>query len=292
MASMLKRLSRWVRGAANAASAAQQGPPGAAPTQAAILEQYIRTTPSAQNALDVFKDEWWSALPPPFNGLRAGALPVYDDPRIHWALETLGGVAGLSVLELGPLEGGHTYMLEKAGARTVVAIEASTRAFLKCLIVKEILGLERSRFVLGDFEEYLRDPPERFEAVIASGVLYHVRNPVELIHNLARVTDRLFIWTHYYDKERVARIPHIASRISAGKPAEHAGFAHSVHRYNYGDFLDTNRFAGGSEEYSQWLNRDDLVGALRHAGFDEVVIGHDDVEHVNGPSISLVARRT
>ena len=83
----------------------------------------------------------------------------FDDGRIQFAVGRFGGVQGLSILELGPLESGHPYMLQKAGAREIVAVEANTRAYLKCLIAKEVLGLEAAHFTLGDFEEYLRAPP-------------------------------------------------------------------------------------------------------------------------------------
>ena len=270
--------------------------PQAAPSagsRAAILDEYVRVAPDPQKALDIFKGDWWSSLPAPWSNLQAGSLPLFDDGRIHWAIEALGGVSERTVLELGPLEAGHTYMLEKAGARSIVAIEANTRAFLKCLIASEIVGLQRARFLLGDFEEYLRaGGGERFDAVIASGVLYHVRQPVELIHNIGRITDRVFIWTQYYVKERLAAIPHMAHRFGESRLAEHEGFRHTLHRYNYGDFLDTTRFAGGSEEHSHWLSRDDLLGALRHAGFDDVRIGEEEIGHANGPAISLVAIRS
>jgi hypothetical protein len=280
---VIHKLARWLR------APSLRQPAG---ERAAILDVYVRKAPSPQNALDVFKGEWWSALPPLAGaGLKAGELPVWADDRIEWAIEALGGVQGRNVLELGPLEGGHTWMLEQAGAASVLAIEANTRAFLKCLIYKEVAGLRRSRFVLGDFEDYLRESTERFDAVIACGVLYHMRNPVELIHNLARVADRVFIWTHFYESERLARIEHMRHRFPGGEPAEHAGFRHTLHRYQYGDFLNTTRFAGGSDEYSNWLSREDLLGALRHAGFTEIVVGKEELDHTNGPCISLAARR-
>ena len=49
-------------------------------------------------------------------------------------------MAGKTVLELGPLEGAHTYQLHQRGAN-IVAVEASKQAYLKCLITKEIVGL-------------------------------------------------------------------------------------------------------------------------------------------------------
>ena len=247
--------------------------------------------PSAQNALDLFKGDWWSRLPGQWYPLNAGHLPLFLDPRIKWAIKALGGVKGKSVLELGPLEGGHTYVLEQAGAASVLAIEASAKAFMKCLVVKEIVGLPRSHFLLGDFEAYLRGEPARFDAVIASGILYHLRNPVELIVNLARATDQVYLWTHYYDRDAIARLSTMAHRFVEPREHTHAGFRHTIHPYNYLDFLDTTRFAGGSEAFSHWLGREDLLGALRHAGFTQIEIGEEEPGHDNGPSISLVARR-
>jgi SAM-dependent methyltransferase len=262
-----------------------------AAARASILDQYVHDAPSPQIALDLFKGDWWSSFPGRWAHLQAGSTPLYDDPRIKWATQALGGVEGKRVLELGPLEGGHTYLLEAAGAREVVAIEASARAYLKCLIAKEVVGLTRSRFLFGDFEAYLRGEPERYDAIIACGVLYHLRDPVELIHNLARVTDRIYLWTQYFMRENVAAIPHMKDRFPGSHEAEYEGFRYTANRYEYGNFLDTTRFAGGSEEYSHWLSRDDLLGALRHAGFNEIVIHEDDLKHPNGPCISLAAIR-
>jgi SAM-dependent methyltransferase len=282
---MLRKLAARLRG-----HAPVPAPPGPAP-RAPILDQYVRSAPSEANAVNVFKGEWWSALPGRLAGVPAGNLPLFDDKRMHWAIQTLGGVAGRSVLELGPMEAGHTWMLEQAGAASIVAIEANSRCFLKCLIVKEVVGLHKARFLHGDFEEYLRGPAERFDAVIASGVLYHMRNPVELLQNIARVTDRVFIWSHYYAAEPIEAIPHMRHRFGTHTEGEHGGFRHTLHRYQYGDFLDTNRFSGGTEDFSNWLSREDLLAALRHVGFTDIVIGEEEVVHTNGPCMSLVARR-
>jgi len=50
---------------------------------------------------------------------------------------------GKKVLELGPLEGAHTYMLEKAGG-DVLSIEGNHGAYIRCLIVKNFYGLKLS----------------------------------------------------------------------------------------------------------------------------------------------------
>src|SRR5262245_33426009 len=133
------------------------GGPALSGGKAHILDSYVRAAPSPQNALDIFKGEWASLLPAPLSALRAGPLPLFDDPRISRFLSQIGGVAGKSVLELGPLEGGHSYMIDRAGASSIISVEANTRAFMKCLIVKELVGLPRVQFLCGDFVAYLEE---------------------------------------------------------------------------------------------------------------------------------------
>src|SRR5690349_6333313 len=112
-----------------------------------IQDVYIRTAPSAQNAVDIFRGEWSSQLPATLQGeAKAGDTPLFEDDRIKWAIEQFGGATNFTALELGPLEGGHSYMLERQGATSVLAIEANVRAYLKCLITKELLGLKKVTF--------------------------------------------------------------------------------------------------------------------------------------------------
>lgn len=58
----------------------------------------------------------------------------------------LGAFVGKTRLELVPLEGGHSYMLQKMGVKKIIAIEANSRAFLKCLCIKEIFDLNKVEF--------------------------------------------------------------------------------------------------------------------------------------------------
>ena len=73
-----------------------------------VSKKYVWKYPSDQNALDIFKGEWTSKLPGSYADLHAGDLTLFHDPRVTWAMERLGGVRGLKILELGPLEGGHS----------------------------------------------------------------------------------------------------------------------------------------------------------------------------------------
>ncbi len=259
---------------------------------AKILDTYSTELPSQQNALNIFEGDWTSRLPTPWDHLRAGSTPLFEDPRAEWAVRQLGGVQDLDVLELGPLEAGHSYFLERRGARSVLAIEGNMRAYLRCLVVKEILGFRAVRFLCGDFREFLRTTDRNFDLVFASGVLYHMTDPVQLIADIARVTRRVYLWTHYYDAEIVGRNEVIHKRLSKGQPRENQGFAYKLHSYDYDIALGWTGFCGGAATSCAWLPREAILGALAHFGFDKVDISFEDPNHPNGPCFSLAATRT
>lgn len=257
-----------------------------------ILDEYVTLTPNPQNALDIFKGEWSSKLPEPLANLRAGSVPLFEDSRIEWCVAQLNGIEGKTVLELGPLEAGHTYMLERFGAAEIVSIEANTRAYLKCLIVKELLALTRTSFLCGDFIEYLQNNQTKFDVCIASGVLYHMRNPAELIALAAKASDQIFIWTHYYNQAIISKNPNLAHKFSSGVPNEYAGFQHTLYRQEYKAALEWTGFCGGKEVFSHWLNRDDIIACLRHFGLNDIQINFEAPDHPNGPSFALTAVRS
>ena len=76
-------------------------------------------------------------------------------------------------------------MLQKLGANTITSIESNKCAFMKCLSVKEIFNLNRVHFKLGNFIPFLESTNEKFDAVIASGILYHMTEPVSVLTKMA-----------------------------------------------------------------------------------------------------------
>lgn len=256
-----------------------------------ILDAYVKAAPSAQTAIDIFKGEWASHFPGALGvPVEAGWIPLFEDGRIDWGVDELGGINGFRVLELGPLEGGHSYMLEMHGAASVLSIEANTRAYLKCLIAKELLDMKRVRFLCGDFVEYLKNSSEQFDMILSSGVLYHMRNPVELIGLLAAHTNRAFLWTHYYD-ERIQSDQNLRHKFPSQAPAEVNGFQHTLYRQEYQASLNHPGFCGGNEDFSNWLSRRELLNCLSYFGFKDVRTGYDQPDHPHGPSLALVATK-
>ena len=259
------------------------------------FKHFFGVAPSDQNALDLFAGEWSSQPPASRPELKAGATPLFDDPRIAWANHRLtemglaGGVTARDVLELGPLEGGHTYLLDRLGAKSITAVEANARAYLKCLIAKETFGMPQAHFLLGDCLEYLRQTERHFDVGIACGILYHLTNPVELLELLARRCDSIYLWTVFFDPEFVAQNPVPGAKFSEALSMETAGFKHTVHRFNYGPSLDWKGFCGGGEVYSYWMEKEEILGALRQFGFSEF---RTEVHpNVHGSALMVAARK-
>ena len=219
--------------------------------------------------------------------LRSGPHPLFTlDMRPRHAARLLGindRFDGMRVLELGPLEGAHTYQLEKLGAASILAIEANADAFLKCLITKEILSLGAAKFVYGDFCEYLKTTNKEFDLVFCCGVLYHMSDPIGLIESISRVTDRCFIWTHYYDS---AHYPGAARKVYSN--SHYSGIKFYVADY---DNMDCGRFWGGNRSASVWLDRDDIISTFRRVGFNRINVVDEDVDHPEGACLSFAAQR-
>lgn len=252
---------------------------------------YAAEKPSVQQTVDLFAGEWVSAFPAAAGAVRAGPMPLFADPRIPWAqqnLQHLGvSLRGATVLELGPLEGGHTYMLSQLGARAVTAIEANREAYLRCLVAKELLGIERVNFLYGDAIEFLRQENVYYDVSLACGFLYHMANPVELIELLAKRSGAVYLWTVHWDAAFNAKNPDKAAAIGPAVTSEHGGFAHTLHRHSYGDVQNFAKFYGGPAPFANWMERDEILGAFRHFGFTKIF--HEVLENPLGAALQLVA---
>jgi len=260
-----------------------------------IVVQYCAANPSAQTALDIFKGSWKSALAPE-RGLTTGAkVGFHNDSRVHWVASLLPHrFEGMSILELGPFEGYDSQLFEQLGAARVVAIEGNNINFLKCLVLKDALGL-RTRFLHGGFLQYLTKSDERYDIIWASGVLYHSEDPLELLAQIGRRTDRVFIWTHYYSDE--LRAMKEAQRFIAGKNVEQVreGECYLLHYRSYGleHFKEglPLHYEGGQQAYSLWMERTDIERMLRALGFNSIKVRDDGKSAGGVPFVSLLAER-
>jgi hypothetical protein len=248
---------------------------------------YHETEPRESAAFALFADDWITVA----RDACMDTTSFAHDERIERLLEAAGGLEGQSVLELGPLEGAHTRILEAAGAGSVLSIEANTGAFLRCLIAKNHLGL-RARFLLGDFGRYLRNCRDRFDFVLAAGVLYHLTDPVSIMRDLVKVSNRIGISTQVFDPDH----PFCASFRFTQTPltvADGEGTVRLYRHQNYPFGLRSLRFVpkymGGSASSSMWMRIEDIAGFFKRQGFRFDVLELRDTPH--GPLLLAFAER-
>jgi hypothetical protein len=257
-----------------------------------ILDEYVLSEPGNQNVLDIFKGEWSSKLPNNFGLItKPGTARLFNDDRVVWAERILGNFSNWEILELGPLEGGHSYMFQNRNAKRVISIEANTRAFLKCLCIKEILNLNRVEFKLGDFMSFLEKNKSQYDMIFASGVLYHMEEPIKLLKLISMATNRLFIWTHYYVYEVISKRKDLSQRFSPLTSIEYDGISYEYSKQSYKDTLAWLGFCGGAKPVSKWLTRESILKALNHYGFSNLQINFDHIDHPNGPAFAICAKQ-
>ncbi len=226
-------------------------------------------------------------------GLESGGhADLFADHRITLLDQHLGPVAGQRVLELGPLEGGHSYMLARLGARSVTAVESNPRAFLRLLCVKELYSLSAVTPLLGDFIPMLHATEAgAYDITLASGVLYHMTEPLVLLDLIARSADRLCLWTHVYDPI-LAPAREDADLFDEPAPVTLGDFSCEAALRRYPEAaLGWAGFSGGAASHAIWLTRDGILRFLGERGFSDVAIEFDHPHHPNGPALAIYARR-
>lgn len=249
---------------------------------------FTHNAPSDQEIVDIFHGEWSSNVPDV--NVTPGHAGLFDDARIHWMNEVFN-LSGKSILELGPLEAAHTVMMERLGAKSIVAVEGNQRAFLKCLCIKEIFDLKRSKILLGDFGKFLDHPnPNRFDIAVASGVLYHMTKPLRLLEQLISISDRVFLWTHYYEPSIINKRDDrdLFERPETSKFGTHK---YEIVQKNYSEeALTWQGFSGGNAPYTVWMTKAAILDFFQNSGF-ATQVSFDQLDHPNGPAFCVCASK-
>jgi SAM-dependent methyltransferase len=194
-------------------------------------------------------------------GQTYGAHPA----RLAAALRLLDTVCGpyTSVADLGCLHGAYTIAFTKAGY-LATGIDARAENIAVC---REVAAWTRAQFICDDVRNIENHGP--FNAVFCCGLLYHMEQPVKLLHQLAQVTSELLIvQTHY----------------STTGGSQNEGYEGCW--YIEGDLA--HPWSAWGNEQSFWLTRPALFAAIQDAGFGLVAEIHDHLGDVNGSAGRLM----
>ncbi len=247
------------------------------------LKELDPPTPIPSNENMFLSMEGWSTQYTIDGKVMGGPVQLLTDKRMKWHIDVVGGVEGKRILELGPLEGAHTITLINHGAKEVIAIEGLRRAWLRCLVVKEILQVQKARFLYGDFCHYVKNySGQPFDCVLAAGVLYHQTNPAELIHDLAKVTDTVLVWSQVANETHPSQTlttVNVGSKQYKGKINDYSGARATSAGY-----------CGGVHPIAVWLFPDDMRQAFIDAGFVNIV-EEPIANTIHGQSLLFVASK-
>lgn len=175
------------------------------------------------------------------------------------------------VLELGSLEGGHSFSLaSRPPVERVLGIEGRDFNVEKAKFVQGLLKITNVEFVTGNLETIDLASHGEFDAVFCSGLLYHLPRPWELIERISQVSPNLFMWTHYTKEEDV--------NTEAG----------GWQGFTYKELGLADPLSGMSPD-SFWPTLDGLQNMLKKYGFKKIQLIEDDPDHPQGPAITLAA---
>jgi hypothetical protein len=177
------------------------------------------------------------------------------------------------ILELGSLEGGMSFQMAAHPGRQVLAVEGRVQNVTKARYVQSLLGMTNVEFRQLNLEETPISSLGDFDAVMCSGVLYHLPRPCLLLDELGHCNSDCYVWTHFaFESEVEAEVD--------GAPGRW------YREYGAADPLS------GMSARSFWMTEVAIVARLKAAGFGDVeVIWRDLTGYPSGPALSLVARR-
>jgi SAM-dependent methyltransferase len=198
-----------------------------------------------------------------------GGFNAMQDTRLEQFFGAFPDAA--EIMELGSLEGGHTFGLaRRPSVRRVLGIEGRQESVDKAEFVRQALGVTNAEFVTANLEETDLATFGRFDAVFCSGLLYHLPRPWELIEQISRVSPNLFVWTHYVaDDEADTEV-------------------HGLRGWYYKEHGLADPLSGMSPD-SFWPTLGGLQDMLKEYGYGTIHLIEDDPDHPQGPAITLAA---
>lgn len=195
-----------------------------------------------------------------------GKISFDEDVRIKQFFDCFPNIR--SILDLGSLEGGQTFQLAKYPGIHILGIEGREDNIGRSKFVQSLLGIKNVKFIRANLENTDISTFGKFDAIFCSGLLYHLPEPWKLIERLCKISNKLFIWTHYATEDE-------ANEIISG--------------YNgmwYQEFGIQEPLSGLSPK-SFWITLPSLKDTLRRYGFDNIKIIENNINRPNGQCVTI-----
>ncbi len=198
-----------------------------------------------------------------------GSFDAMNDGRISQFFQYFPNVS--TILELGALEGGHSFALaNRPVVKRVTATEGRPLNMQKALFVQRLIGAEKVDFLQVNLETFELSTLGTFDAVFCSGLLYHLPEPWKLIQRCAQVSPKLFLWTHYAGENEAEERVH--------------GLRGKWH--GEGGLGDPT---SGLSKKSFWPTLGSLISMLTKNGFKTVHLIENELNHPNGLAVTVAA---
>lgn len=198
-----------------------------------------------------------------------GQFDAMNDDRVSQFFQYFPDAS--TILELGALEGGHSFALaNRPSVQRVLAAEGRSSNIEKAAFVQRLLNTDKVEFVEANLEKFDLLSLGKFDAVFCSGVLYHLPEPWKLLEQCARVSPNLFIWTHYAGENEAKE----TLQDLRGKWHQEGGLLDPL---------------SGLSKRSFWPTLGSLISMLTASGFRTVHLIGNELTHVNGLAVTLAA---
>ncbi len=194
--------------------------------------------------------------------------PVFLAARNAIELVYPGSKKGLSVVDLGCLEGGYNVEVARMGL-DALGLEVRQSNMACCHHVQSRVNLPNLRFVLDDADNIEAHGP--FDITFCCGLLYHLEYPRDYLMRLGEQTKKVLILSTHF-----ALQDGLPSRYPLSPTVVHEGlYGRWFVEYDRDDVplaeRENARWSSYKNRRSFWIRRDQLVEVLYEAGFDTVL---------------------
>lgn len=231
----------------------------------------MRTKESIQSQLDALKSqfgEWTFDIPLPYGIWTKGNLQM-PHTRLKRIVQVVSDLckkplSECRVLDLGCLDGMFSIEFAQQGA-TTTGVEIREANIKKAIFCGDVLGLNNLVFRQDDVRNVSLESYGRFDAIICSGILYHLPalDAIKLIEAMYQMVDRVVVIDTHISLKPNKSFVNRGSRYLGSEYREHTDSATP-------DEKAKRLLASADNPMSFLFTRPSLVNILARAGFSSV----------------------